>query len=163
MPRSLPAMRPFRLAILALCAAAALASAQTNPTLRFGQPSPAAMNGVWNGVDLERRSNCATPQNNGNRGTYAQFDIFADAAGNVTIDQAGITGLNCTYSGRQQVADGRPRIAGTLSCSDGKRGDFQTTAIETNAVSLDIRMSIQLTGSERCTIEAILSMARLPP
>lgn len=152
-----------RLAFFLALLAAGNAFAQTNPLARFALPAPALLNGVWNGVDLESRSNCAAPQNNGNRGTYAQFDVFTDAAGTFNIEQSGITGLNCTYAGRYQVIDGALAATGALSCSDGKRGDFRTTSIAVNAMSLDIRMAIQLTSSERCAIDAVVSMARLPP
>jgi hypothetical protein len=114
-------------------------------------------------VNLELRSNCRTPENNGSRGTYAQFDVSTDAQGNFLVTQSGITGLNCSYTGRYQVAGGRLAWQGSYNCTDGKRGDFQSTAIEVHALSLDIRLATQLTSSEACTIDAVLSMARFPP
>jgi hypothetical protein len=113
-------------------------------------------------VNLELRSNCRTPENNGSRGTYAQFDVVADTQGNLAITQSGITGLNCTYSGRSQLVGGRLAWQGSYSCTDGKRGDFQSTVVEQHALSIDIRLATQLTSSEGCAIDAILSMARFP-
>ena len=139
------------------------AVAQTNPLARFAPPPAELVNGRWNGVDLERRTNCAGEQNNGTRGTYAQFDVSTDAAGGFGIAQSGITGLNCTYSGRYQATGGRLAVEGTYSCSDGKLGDFRSTAIDARGISLDIQMAIQLRGSETCSIDAILSMARFHP
>ena len=34
--------------------------------------------GRWNGANIERRSNCTNSQNNGQHGTYGQFDIAND-------------------------------------------------------------------------------------
>ena len=150
------------LATTSLCACVPL-MAQTNPLARFAQASSALANGRWNGVDLERRRNCTNAVNEGTRGTYAQFDVFTDAGGTFGITQSGITGLNCTYSGRYTLTDGRLGIQGSYSCSDGKTGNFQSTAVDVNGVSLDIQMGIQLTGTETCTIDAILSMARFNP
>src|SRR5687767_6630071 len=100
------------LALVLVCTAAA---AQQNPLARPGAPSPAAVNGRWNGVNLERRSGCTTPQNDGNRGTYAQFDVTTDASGNLSIQQSGITGLNCTYVARYQASGSRLALQGTYS------------------------------------------------
>ena len=104
-----------------LCAPAAMA--QRNPLARFAPPAAELVNGRWNGVDLERRSNCAGEQNNGTRGTYAQFDVSTDGAGSFSIAQSGITGLNCSYSGRYETAGGQLAVAGAYSCTDGKQGD----------------------------------------
>ena len=137
--------------------------AQTNPLARYPPPAIALTDGRWNGVDLERRSGCTNAQSNGTRGTYAQFDVSSDAAGNFGIVQAGITGLNCNYIGRYQVVDGRLGIQGTMTCSDGKQGSFQTTAIDVNAISLDIQFHMQLTGTETCSIDGLLGLSRLAP
>lgn len=148
---------------LALAVAAAPAGAQTNPLARFAPPSIALTDGRWNGVDLERRSNCANALNNGTRGTYAQFDVSSDLAGNIGIVQSGITGLNCTYTARYQVLDGRLAAQGNMTCSDGKQGAFQTTAIDVNGISLDIQFRMQLSGAETCSIEGLLGLSRLNP
>lgn len=151
-------MRPY---LLAACLAALSASAATNPLSR--DPDPLALNGRWNGVNLELRSNCRTAENNGARGTYAQFDVVADAQGNLSIAQTGITGLSCSYGGRYQLVASRLAWQGSYSCTDGKRGDFESTLIEQHALSLDIRLATRLTSSEACTIDAILTLSRFPP
>lgn len=148
---------------IAAMVSAPAAIAQPNPLARFAPPPAELVNGRWNGVDLERRSNCAGEQNNGTRGTYAQFDVSTDAAGGFSIAQSGITGLNCSYSGRYETTGGRLAVEGTYSCTDGKLGDFRSTAIDARGISLDIQMAIQLRGSETCSIDAILSMARFHP
>jgi hypothetical protein len=149
--------------VFALMLAAASAAAQGNPLARFAPPPIALTEGRWNGVDLERRSNCASAQNNGTRGTYAQFDVSNDAAGNIAITQSGITGLNCNYFGRYQAVDGRLAVQGNMTCSDGKQGTFQTTAIDVNGISFDIQFRMQLTGAETCSIEGLLGLSRLAP
>ena len=160
----LPSRTPLsRVLLLAVAIAAAPAAGQTNPLARFAPPSIALTDGRWNGVDLERRTNCANAQNNGTRGTYAQFDVSTDLAGNFGVVQTGITGLNCTYTGRYQVVDGRLAVQGNMTCSDGKQGTFQTTAIDVNGISLDIQFRMQLTGAETCSIEGLLGLSRLGP
>ena len=152
-------------AILAclLAAACGPAAHAANPLSRFAPPPAELVNGRWNGVDLERRSNCTHPQNEGTRGTYAQFDVSSDAAGSFTIGQSGITGLDCTYLGRWEAIGNALAVRGTMSCSDGKRGDFRTTAIDASASALTIHMDIALGGAETCSIEAVLGMARFAP
>ena len=147
----------------ALAIGALPAGAQTNPLARFAPPAIVLTDGRWNGVDLERRANCANAQNNGTRGTYAQFDVSSDPAGNFAITQSGITGLNCTYIGRYQVVDGRLAVQGNMTCSDGKQGAFQTTAIDVSGISLDIQFRMQLSGAETCSIEGLLGLSRLGP
>lgn len=144
-------------------AAGTVALAQRNPLARFAPPPAELVNGRWNGVDLERRSNCTNAQNDGTRGTYAQFDVAADPGGGFTIAQSGITGLECSYFGRYEPGAAGLAVQGTYSCSDGKQGDFRTTAIDVSGTSLDIQLTIQLRGSESCAIDGILSMARFPP
>jgi hypothetical protein len=149
------------------CAAATLfiplAFAQANPLARFAPAPIELVNGRWNGVDLERRTNCSASQNNGSRGTYAQFDVGTDPAGNFSVAQTGITGLNCTYVGHYTTQDGAMAVTGTYNCTDGKQGSFTTRRIDATAISLIIQMSIQLTGTETCSIDGILSLARFKP
>ena len=146
--------------LLALALACMPAAAQQNPLARPEAPSPASVNGRWNGVNLERRSGCTSPQNDGSRGTYAQFDIAADSSGNLSIQQSGITGLNCTYNARYQASGSRLALQGTYSCTDGKQGTFVTGEAVAHPPSLDLRLAIRLTGGETCAIDSILSMAR---
>jgi hypothetical protein len=115
--------------------------------------------GTWNGVNLERRSNCTSAQNNGSRGTYAQFDIANDG-GVFTISETAVTGLTCTYNGTY-TQDGTQRQAkGSYFCSDGKQGNFTSTGFLVTATEMQIRMAVQLTGSETCTIDAIVGGSR---
>lgn len=93
----------------------------------------------------------------------AQFDVSSDAAGNFGITQSGITGLDCSYTGRYQLVDGRLAVQGNMTCSDGKQGTFQTTAIDVSGISLDIQFRMQLTGAETCSIEGLLGLSRLGP
>lgn len=153
--------RRLALAAFALCALPALA--QDNPFARYAPPPAQLVNGTWNGVDLERRSNCTNAQNNGQRGTYAQFDIGTDATGYFGIQQTGITGLSCAYTGRYTVTDGLMGIDGTYNCTDGKQGSFHSTKLDVNGISLTLQMHVQLTGSETCSIDAILGLSRFYP
>jgi hypothetical protein len=155
-------MRHTISAVLAVALAGTAAMAQQNPLARQGAPSPTDLNGRWNGVNLERRSACTSPQNEGNRGTYAQFDISADSAGNLTIQQSGITGLNCTYTARYEASGARLALQGTYSCTDGKQGAFASGDVVAHPPSLDFRLAIRLTAGETCAIDSILSMARFP-
>jgi hypothetical protein len=145
---------------IALLAASTLAAAQDNPLARA--PSALALNGRWNGVDLERRTACTQPQNEGNRGTYGQFDIVADAGGGLVITQSGITGLNCTYTLRYAREATTLAVNGSYSCTDGKRGDIASGEVRQHGSSFDLRMAIRLTAAETCQVDALLSMARLP-
>ena len=142
--------------------AAGTAGAQEHPLARNATAPALLANGRWNGVDLERRTNCANTQNNGSRGTYAQFDVNTDLTGTFTIGQAGITGLNCTYAGRYVVDDGLA-VDGTYSCTDGKQGRFQTRSVDVTGNAMTMQMDVQLTGTETCTISAILGLARFYP
>ena len=154
---------PPALLIALAVLAGSTASAQTNPFARPGPPDPSRLDGRWNGVNLERRSNCANAQNNGNRGTYAQFDVASFSNGEFVVVQSGITGLNCEYRGRT-LAEGLGLVfEGTYSCTDGKQGSFRSTAFEATASRLHVRFATQLTGTEACAIEAILDMARFEP
>ena len=150
------------LAVAALLAAADTPAQQRNPLARPAAPSALDLNGRWNGVNLERRSACTSAQNEGSRGTYAQFDIVADASGNLSITQSGITGLNCTYTARYQPEGHALAIQGSYSCTDGKQGTFASGRAERHALSLDLRLAIRLTAGETCTIDSLLSMARPP-
>jgi hypothetical protein len=145
---------------VALLLACTAAGAQENPIARA--PSALALNGRWNGVDLERRSACTQPQNEGNRGTYAQFDIVADAGGGLVITQSGITGLNCTYTLRYTRDGGTLAVQGTYACSDGKQGSISSGRVKLHGQSFDLRMEIRLTAAETCHVDALLSMARIP-
>jgi hypothetical protein len=118
--------------------------------------------GSWNGANLERRSNCASSANNGTRGTYAQWSVTRDTVSDrLRIQETGITGLSCTYSGSYRLAGNRQEwYDGTYSCTDGKTGTFNSTDITVTDHALSIRLAIKLTGSESCDIDAIIGGSR---
>ena len=147
---------------LALALASMAVPAQQNPVARPSAPTAQQVSGRWNGVNLERRSACANPQNDGTRGTYAQFDVTADAAGNLAITQSGITGLNCTYTARYRAERRALALEGSYACTDGKQGTFASGSLELNELSMDLRLAIRLSAGEACSIDSILSMARFP-
>jgi hypothetical protein len=153
-------------AIALSCAAWAQppAMAEDNPLARG--PSPLAdvfIDGRWNGANLERRSNCTSAPNNGTRGTYAEFAVSTNTAGDIAITQNGITGLVCNYFGNLQGHGANRSAAGNYSCSDGKRGSFRTRGILVSENALSIRMDIALSGTETCDIDAVVSGARYYP
>jgi hypothetical protein len=121
-----------------------------------------ALSGAWNGANLERRSNCSAPQNNGDRGTYAQWDVNLDSVGRtLRIVETAITGLSCTYLGSYRITGNRYEwFDGTLSCSDGKQGAFHSTDVTVSAQSFSIGLVTKLSGTETCDVTAVLSGAR---
>ncbi len=150
----------------ALLASAPLASAADNPLARgtWGPVSSGPIYGTWNGTDLERRSGCNSAQNDGDRGTYAEFDVSTNpTTGAMAIDQRGITTLNCTYSGSYGDAGGIRSWSGTYTCSDGKHGTFRSRSILVTQYALSIHLDIQLDTTEACAIEAVISAGRLYP
>ena len=152
------------IAILACAAALAATSvlAQQNPLARYGFQDPATiLPGAWNGADLENRSNCSAPQNNGSHGTYAEYDITFDTSRSVMgIDETAITGLHCTYVGTYTSDNFRPAWNGNYSCTDGKTGTFQSQGILATPNEISLRLSIKLTGTESCNVDAILGGSR---
>ena len=124
--------------------------------VRDGAP---LLDGRWNGVNLENRSSCASAQNNGQRGTYAQFEI-GTAGGLFTMAETAVTGLTCTYNGKYTQDGTHRQASGTYTCSDGKQGNFSTTGFLLTDTQMQIRMDIKLTGSESCTIDGIISGSR---
>lgn len=115
--------------------------------------------GRWNGADLERRSTCTQPQNEGTRGTYAQYDITltSDSLG---ITQTGVTGLTCQYRGQLAAPFVIPGATGTYSCSDGKRGTWRMKDVLATATEMQLRLDIQLDTTETCSVDAILGGSR---
>ena len=137
------------------------ALAQTNPAARPTRDI-SVLNGVWNGAHLEQRSNCMTPENNGGHGTYSQYIFSLNAPGHgLALAEAAIQGLNCTWDGTFDQQDGHWTWGGTLSCSDGRTGTFQSENIFANMSVMTIHLAIHLTGSESCTVDAVISGARL--
>ncbi|HEX4779891.1 MAG TPA: hypothetical protein VH301_04000 [Usitatibacter sp.] len=154
--------RPFACFALAAAFAAAGAHAQENPLARHSLDYPSNIApGAWNGADLEKRTNCAAGQNDGTRGTYAEYDVSFDRTRSLLgIDEIGITGLRCTYTGNYFIENDRPGWNGTYTCTDGKTGNFQSKDILATPNALSIRLAIKLTGSETCDIDAILGGSR---
>jgi len=154
-----------RLAPIALAAALAVpagALAQQNPLARYALDDPAnIVPGAWNGADLEKRTNCSATQNNGTRGTYAEYDVTFDRTASILgIDEIGITGLRCSYAGTYFPDRFRPAWNGTYNCTDGKSGTFRSQAILATQNALSIRLAIKLTGTETCDVDAILGGSR---
>lgn len=120
------------------------------------------ISGTWNGANLEKRRNCNASQNNGDRGTYAQWSVLYDSVGDsLKIVESGITGLSCTYFGTLRYAGNRQEwVDGEYGCTDGKTGTFHSTDILVGDTALSIRLAIKLTGTESCDIEAILGGSR---
>ena len=118
-----------------------------------------SLKGRWNGADLERRSNCTAPENNGNHGTYAQYLVdFSD--GFFALQENGVTGLACTYSGTSKQDGMAFAASGTYSCSDGKTGTFATTGVAVADREMSMQMAAKLTGTETCTIDKTLGGSR---
>lgn len=140
------------------------AMAQQNPLERRASPEAVGLIiGRWNGSNLERRSNCSAAQNNGTRGTYAEFVIVNNSDGDFGITQTGITGLICDYVGRSRIDGANRSATGTYSCSDGKRGVFQTKGMLVTENAVSIRMDILLNTTETCSIDAIIGGSRFYP
>jgi len=151
--------RPLAAALLVACLAV---QAQTNPAARPSR-DVLSFGGTWNGSHLEQRSGCRTAQNNGFRGTYSEFRIYVDIPGrSISIDEAGITGLSCTWGGAYTDNTGGTGWSGNLSCSDGRTGTFRSQSFFSTTTFMAIRLAVQLNGSETCAIDALLSGARLP-
>jgi len=158
---------PCGLATLFIVLAAGAASAADNPLARHGAgfgTSLAPVDGAWNGANLERRSGCSAAQNDGSRGTYAQFNVSTDPLAQVFgITEIGVTGLTCSYYGDYQVTGGDRQSAGTYSCSDGKTGTYRSRSMLVTDNALSIHLDIQLTGSETCVIESVIGGSRFYP
>ena len=153
------------MAALAALGALNPAGAADNPLARgtWGAASNAPIEGTWNGTDLERRSDCTSTQNNGSRGTYAQYDVGTDRVAHILgIDETAITGLTCSYSGPYTGLGPTLAWSGTYSCSDGKRGSFTTRKILVTDIALGIHLDVKLDTTETCTIEKVIGAGRLP-
>ena len=150
------------LAAVAAAAVSAHAQEVPNPAARHPEADPRnLLQGHWNGANLERRTNCASAQNNGDRGTYADYDVSIDRVASLMgIDEVAITGLRCTYLGNYVDDRFRPRWNGSYSCSDGKTGTFESQVFFSTANAMHIRLAIKLTGTESCTVDSILGGSR---
>lgn len=145
---------------IALMAPTLAAHAQTNPLARAEPGDPLPLAGRWNGADIELRSNCTNPQNNGQHGTYGEYMVSVDLpTHSITIAQTAVTGLTCNYAGAYQV-DGQLQWSGGYACSDGKRGSFRARSFMVTPNALSIRLAIKLDTTESCDVEAILGGSR---
>ena len=131
----------------------------------FGPAPPVqpGLAGQWQGAIIEARSNCSQTQNNGNRATYGQYDIGmgAGSSGALAISLAGVTGLQCSYSGNFSTNGARLQASGSMSCNDGKRGTWQSTSMRVTARAMSLEIALQLDTTETCMIAAILGGSRL--
>ncbi len=141
------------------------ALAADNPLARGIVPPAAAdapIEGTWNGTDLERRSACTKPEDEGNHGTYAEFDVSTNSAtGDLSILQMGITGLQCSYVGKLTGTGATRAWSGTYFCGDGKHGTFTSRSILVSSDALAIHFDAKLDTTETCTIEAVIAGGRL--
>jgi hypothetical protein len=141
-----------------------LSSARQITRITFGPLPPVipGLAGTWFGSIIETRSNCTQSQNNGGRATYGQYDISmgVGSAGAINISLAGVTGLQCSYSGNFTTNGARLNASGALSCNDGKRGTWQSTNVAITAKSMTLELSVQLNTSETCVVAAILGGLR---
>jgi hypothetical protein len=164
-------MRSFRITAARVGAALALlagvpAWAQDNPLARgaWGAVSSAPIDGVWYGTDLERRSDCTHPENEGSHGTYAEFDTSTASSIRVlAVNQVGITGLTCNYRGAYSGSGPGLAWSGDYSCSDGKHGTFTSRSILVTANALSIHLDVKLDTTETCAIEAVIGAGRFYP
>jgi hypothetical protein len=120
----------------------------------------AGLGGTWNGAVLEARSNCTHPENSGNHGTYAQYDIGI-GGGTISIAMYGITGLQCTYSGSYSQSGADQQASGTFSCNDFKQGTWNATGFLVTENEMSLKLSEQLMSTETCSISAIFGGSRL--
>jgi hypothetical protein len=154
---------PKCLAILAL-AAGLPAAAQDNPAARRTAAGILSLNGFWNGANLENRSNCATAGVNGIHGTYAQYLFSASASatggGTLHIHETTESTLTCDFDGGYTDDRFQPAWTGSLVCSDGKQGTFESRGFLITPTEMQVRLQIKFTNSEHCDADAILGGSR---
>jgi hypothetical protein len=150
------------LAAFALAALPALSQDAPNPLARNADADPRnLLAGLWNGANLENRSNCSATQNNGTHGTYAQYSVSFDLPNSIMgIDETAITGLRCTYLGTYADDRFRPQWSGSYNCSDGKIGSFTMQKLLATPNEMSIRLAIKLNGTETCDVDSILGGSR---
>ena len=87
--------------------------------------------------------------------------MVGSGIGNIVIALAGVTGLQCSYSGDFTTNGARLSASGTLSCNDGKRGTWHSTSMIVLARAMSLELAVQLDTTETCTIAAVLGGSRL--
>jgi hypothetical protein len=150
------------LAALAMAALPALSQDAPNPLARNADADPRnLLAGIWNGANLENRSNCSATQNNGTHGTYAQYSVSFDLPNSIMgIEETAITGLTCSYLGTYNGDRFRPQWSGRYSCSDGKIGSFTMQKLLATPNEMSIRLAIKLNSTETCDVDSILGGSR---
>ncbi|HUQ29606.1 MAG TPA: hypothetical protein VM051_13510 [Usitatibacter sp.] len=149
-----------RKCLAALLAAALPAVAEENPAARKTAADLVSLRGYWNGANLENRSNCATAGVNGIHGTYAQYFFSVNPPGSMQIHEDTVSGLSCDYIGTYADERFQPSWNGTFSCSDGKRGTFESRSFLITPTEMQARLRIKLQNAEGCDVDSILGGSR---
>jgi len=117
------------------------------------------LSGTWFGTDLERRSACTRPENNGNHGTSARFDVtFGGSSFRIVQTSINTPPTNCDYAGTYDPDT--LVMNGTFTCTDGKAGTLTSNDLLVTAREMSIQATLKLTGSESCTIDATIGGSR---
>jgi len=118
-----------------------------------------ALGGTWYGTDLERRSACTHPENDGNHGTSARFDVtFGGSSWHIVQTSINTPPTNCDYAGTYDP--NTLVMTGSFTCTDGKTGTLASNDLLVTAREMSIQATLKLTGSESCTIDATLGGSR---
>lgn len=149
------------LVLLVAAAVAPAALAQQNPAERRTAANLVSLGGYWNGANLENRSNCATAGVNGIHGTYAQYFFSVNpSSSTMQIHEETVTNLACDYDGAYAQDGLRASWNGSFSCSDGKRGTFQSKTFLVTPTEMQVRLQVKLQNSEGCDVDSILGGSR---
>lgn len=128
----------------------------TASELRFDAPGLA---GTWYGTDLERRSQCARAENDGNHGTSARFDVtFGGSSFHIVQTSINTPPTNCDYAGTYDPDT--LVMKGSFTCTDGKTGTLASTDLLVTAREMSMQLALKLTGSESCVIDATIGGSR---
>jgi hypothetical protein len=138
----------------------AIAQAQDNPASRRGSADLLSLRGYWNGANLENRSNCATAGVNGIHGTYGQYFFTVNPPGSMSIQESTVSNLSCDYNGTYSDDRSPPTWNGTFSCSDGKRGTFESRGFLITPTEMQVRLKMKLENAEGCDVDSILGGSR---
>jgi hypothetical protein len=126
-------------------------------------PAPARLTGSWQGATLESRVNCSEEINDGNYGIYGQYDIFmtSGSSGSISITHNSQSGTTCSYSGNFLYSGTSLAASGTLSCDDGRRGNWQSTRMTALERSMSIELNLQLNTTETCSVRSVIGGSHL--
>jgi hypothetical protein len=154
-------MRRKCLALVFAAAFPAAVLAQDNPTARRTEANMASLGGYWNGANLENRSNCVTAGVNGIHGTYAQYFFSpTPASSTLSIHEETLSNLTCDYAGSYTEEGRIVAWSGTFSCSDGKRGTFDSKSFIILPTEMQVRLKMHWQNSEGCDVDSILGGSR---